>query len=85
MLDIFQHELMRNALLAGLLTTIACGIIGSLVIVNRLVFITGGLPHAAYGGIGIAIFFGFSPSTWLPPRFAYGWIPRISGGISGGN
>jgi len=61
MFDIFQYELMRNALLAGLLTTIACGIIGSLVIVNRLVFITGGLSHAAYGGIGIAIFFGFSP------------------------
>ena len=61
MFDVLQYEFMRNALLAGILTTIVCGIIGSLVIVNRLVFITGGLSHAAYGGIGLAIFLGFSP------------------------
>ncbi|MBF0223881.1 MAG: metal ABC transporter permease [Desulfobacterales bacterium] len=59
MLDIFQYEFMRNALFAGLLAGIACGIIGSLVVSNRIVFIAGGIAHSAYGGIGIAYYFGF--------------------------
>jgi zinc transport system permease protein len=61
MLDAFQSEFMRNALFAGLLAGVACGIIGTLVVVNRIVFISGGIAHAAYGGIGLAIFFGISP------------------------
>ncbi len=51
---------MRNALLAGWLASVMCGIIGTLVVVNRIVFISGGIAHAAYGGIGLAFFFGFS-------------------------
>ncbi|HQH12275.1 MAG TPA: metal ABC transporter permease, partial [Candidatus Sumerlaeota bacterium] len=42
---------MQNALMAGLLASIACGIIGTLVVVNRIVFISGGIAHAAYGGV----------------------------------
>lgn len=61
MLEAFHFEFMRNALYAGVLTSIACGIIGTLVVVNRIVFISGGIAHAAYGGIGLALYFGFSP------------------------
>jgi len=61
MLEAFQSDFMRNALLAGLLTSIACGVIGTLVVVNRIVFISGGIAHAAYGGIGLAFFFRFPP------------------------
>ncbi len=61
MVDVFQSEFMRNALFAGLLAGVACGIIGTLVVVNRIVFISGGIAHAAYGGIGLAIFFGIPP------------------------
>lgn len=61
MLEVLQYEFMRNALLAGLLVSIACGIIGALVVVNRIVFISGGIAHASYGGIGLAFFAGFSP------------------------
>lgn len=61
MLEILQFEFMRNALLAGLLASIACGVIGTLVVVNRIVFISGGIAHAAYGGIGLSLFFGISP------------------------
>jgi zinc transport system permease protein len=61
MLEAFQSEFMRNALLAGLLAGLACGIIGTLVVVNRIVFISGGIAHAAYGGIGLAVFFGIPP------------------------
>ncbi len=48
---------MQNALAAGVLAAIACGIIGSLVVVNRSVFMAGGIAHAAYGGVGIALYF----------------------------
>jgi zinc transport system permease protein len=61
MIEAFQSEFMRNALLAGLLASVACGIIGTLVVVNRIVFISGGIAHAAYGGIGLAFFFGIAP------------------------
>ncbi len=59
MVEALQFEFMRNALLAGLLASVVCGVIGTLVVVNRIVFITGGIAHAAYGGIGLAFFFGF--------------------------
>ena len=58
MIDILQFEFMRNALYAGILTSIICGIIGTLIVVNRLVFLAGGIAHSAYGGIGMAFFFG---------------------------
>lgn len=61
MLEALSFEFMQNALLAGIFTSIACGIIGTLVVVNRVVFITGGIAHAAYGGIGLAFFLGISP------------------------
>ena len=60
-LQALQLDFMRNALLAGVLVSIACGIIGTLVVVNRIVFISGGIAHAAYGGIGLGYFFGFNP------------------------
>lgn len=52
---------MQNAFLAGILVSIACGVIGTLVIVNKMTFIAGGIAHGAYGGIGIAILLSFSP------------------------
>lgn len=60
-LSTLQLEFMRNAIMAGILVSIACGIIGTFVVVNRIVFISGGIAHSAYGGIGLGYFFGFSP------------------------
>lgn len=57
-----QFEFMRNALIGGILVSISCGIIGTLVVVNRIAFISGGIAHAAYGGIGLAFYFGLPPS-----------------------
>jgi len=59
MIEALQFEFMQNALAAGILTSIACGIIGTLIVVNRLVFLSGGIAHSAYGGIGMAFFFGW--------------------------
>jgi zinc transport system permease protein len=61
MIEALQFEFMRNAVMAGILVSLACGIIGSLVVVNRIVFLSGGIAHAAYGGIGLGYFFGFNP------------------------
>ena len=58
MIEALQYEFMQNALLAGILISIAAGIIGSLVIVNRITFLAGGIAHSSYGGIGIAIYMG---------------------------
>jgi zinc transport system permease protein len=81
MLEALQYDFMRNALLAGLLASLACGMVGSLVVVNRIGFISGGLAHAAYGGIGLAFFL-----SWpvLPTTLAFclamsvlmGWITQ---------
>ena len=59
MFEALQFEFMQNALLAGLLASIICGIMGTLVVVNRIVFLSGGIAHAAFGGIGLAFFFGW--------------------------
>ncbi|MEB3311445.1 MAG: metal ABC transporter permease [Snowella sp.] len=61
MLEALEFGFMRNALLAGILVSISCGIIGTLVVVNRIVFISGGIAHAAYGGIGMGYFFKINP------------------------
>jgi zinc transport system permease protein len=57
----FSYDFMRNALYASLLVGVACGLIGTLVVLNRIVFLGGGIAHAAYGGIGLAYYFGQDP------------------------
>ncbi|MCD6162812.1 MAG: metal ABC transporter permease [candidate division Zixibacteria bacterium] len=59
--ELWQFQFMRHALLTGLLVSIACGIIGTYVVVKRIVFLSGGISHTAFGGIGIGYFFGFNP------------------------
>ena len=61
MIDLLSYGFMQNALMAGVLVSVAIGMIGTLVAVNRLVFLSGGIAHAAYGGVGLAFFVGISP------------------------
>jgi len=58
MIEALSYEFVQNALIAGILVSIASGIIGSLIVVNRMVFLAGGIAHTSYGGIGMAIYFG---------------------------
>ena len=58
MLEVLQYGFIQNALIAGILISIAAGIIGSLVVVNKITFLTGGIAHSSYGGIGLAIYLG---------------------------
>ena len=59
--EALQFGFMRHALMAGVLVSVACGIVGTYVVVNRIVFISGGIAHAAFGGIGLGYFFRFNP------------------------
>lgn len=58
MIEALSFEFMQHAIIAGVLVSLASGIIGSLVVVNRMVFLAGGIAHTAYGGIGLALFLG---------------------------
>ena len=58
MIEALGFGFIQHALLAGLLVSIASGIIGSLIVVNRMVFLAGGIAHTSYGGIGLAVFLG---------------------------
>ncbi len=59
--SLIGYQFFNNALLAAILASIACGIIGSYIVIKRMVFISGGITHASFGGIGIAYFLGLNP------------------------
>ncbi len=60
-MDILSLDFFQNALIASILVSISCGILGVYVVINRMVFLSGGIAHGAYGGVGIAFFLGFEP------------------------
>lgn len=60
-IELLDYTFFRNALWGSLLASIACGIIGSYVVARRMVFISGGITHASFGGLGIGFYFGFNP------------------------
>lgn len=61
MTELFQYTFFQHALLGSLFASIACGIIGTYIVTRRLVFISGGITHASFGGIGIGLYSGVSP------------------------
>ena len=56
-----QHSFLQLAVLAALLASIGCGIMGTYVVVKRIAFIAGGIAHSVLGGMGAAVYFGFEP------------------------
>lgn len=61
MLELLNYTFFQHALLGSLFASIACGIIGTYIVTRRLVFISGGITHASFGGIGIGLYTGISP------------------------
>ena len=59
--EIFNYRFLGHAALAAVLSGIACGIVGSYIVSRRLVFMSGGITHASFGGIGIAYYLGINP------------------------
>ncbi len=61
MIEAISLPFMQHAFLAAFFVSICVGIIGSLIVVNKMVFLSGGIAHGSYGGIGLAIYFGILP------------------------
>ncbi|MBU3855246.1 metal ABC transporter permease [Bacteroides gallinaceum] len=61
LIELLQYTFFQHALLGSLFASIACGIIGTYIVTRRLVFISGGITHASFGGIGIGLYAGVSP------------------------
>ncbi len=81
MSTLLSYGFMRNALMAGVLVSLACGVIGTLVVLKRMVFISGGVAHAAYGGVGLAFYLGVNPvlgavAFSLMASFLMGYVQR---------
>lgn len=60
-LELFSYGFFQKAFLAAVFASISCGIIGGYIVSRRIVFISGGITHASFGGIGLAFFLGFNP------------------------
>lgn len=62
MLEILeQYNFLVNASIAAILSGVACGVVGSYIVARRLVFLSGGITHSSFGGIGIAYYMGWNP------------------------
>jgi zinc transport system permease protein len=61
MTGILEYSFMQNAFMAAILVSVACGLVGTYVVIKRIVFISGGISHAAFGGIGLGYFLGINP------------------------
>lgn len=59
--NIFSYDFLTNALVACILSGVTCGIVGSYVVARRMVFLSGGITHASFGGLGIALYAGINP------------------------
>ena len=66
--ELFSLTFVQRMFAASILASISCGIIGSLVVVKRIVFVSGGIAHATFGGIGLAYFLQYTMGwIWLEP------------------
>ena len=61
MIEFFQYQFMQRALIAAILVSIACGVVGSYVVIKRIVSLSGAISHAAFGGVGLGYFLGVNP------------------------
>jgi zinc transport system permease protein len=60
-MELFNFAFFRNAMAAAILTSIIAGIVGSYIVVRRSVFLSSGITHASFGGMGFAYFMGWPP------------------------
>ena len=82
--ELIEYAFFRNALLGSLFASIACGIIGTYIVSRRLVFISGGITHASFGGLGIGFYFSLPPilsamAFSVFSAFGIQWLSRKQG------
>lgn len=78
MLELFNYSFFQQAFLAGILTAVVCGIVGSFIVVKKISFISGSIAHSSFGGLGIAYFLGFNP---IIGAFVFSMISALSIGL----
>ena len=81
---IFEYQFMQNAIIAGVLASIVCGIIGVMIVEKKLVMMSGGIAHTAYGGVGLGYLLNFPPILGafffaIAAAFGIGFIKRKGG------
>lgn len=81
MTEILQYAFFRNALWAVVLIGVISGIAGTYIVTRRMVFITGGITHASFGGLGIGLFLGINPTLSAlffaaGSALGIGWLSR---------
>ena len=61
LLSVLQYDFIQNALIGSVLVAIMCAITGTFIVIKRLVFLSGGISHGAFAGLGAAYFLGINP------------------------
>lgn len=61
MLELFEYTFFRNAVCGILIISIAAAMIGTYIMTRRMVFISGGITHACFGGLGLGYYLGVNP------------------------
>lgn len=80
-MDLLQYSFFQYALLGSFLTVIACGMVGTYIVSRRLVFISGGITHASFGGLGLGFYLGMNPVLMamvfsVLSAFGVEWVSR---------
>jgi zinc transport system permease protein len=83
-MDLLHYAFFQNALLGSLFICIACGIVGSYIVARRLVFISGGITHASFGGLGLGFYLGLNPILSalifsIASAFGVEWLSKKQG------
>jgi zinc transport system permease protein len=78
-ISLWHQTFIQNALIAAVLSSIACGVTGTFVVIRRLTYLGGGIAHSVLGGLGLAVFFGFAPMLGalgfaLGAALLLGWV-----------
>lgn len=61
MFELLQYDFFQHALISTILIGISCGLVGTYIVAKRMVFISGGITHASFGGLGLSYYLGLSP------------------------
>jgi zinc transport system permease protein len=61
MSELLTYGFFQYALITAFLAAVSCGMVGTYIVAKRMVFISGGITHASFGGIGIGYYLGINP------------------------
>ncbi len=79
-----DHVFLQYALVAGILASISCGVVGSFVVIRRISYIAGGIAHSVLAGLGLAHYLQVVHGvTWLSPMAGSIMAALVSAAIIG--